>query len=381
MSPPPKHIYVHIPFCSRKCGYCAFYSVPFTPETADGFMSALLAEMGMAFASPGPPVTTVYIGGGTPSILGPDRFRSLARGLRRSLDLSGLEEWTVEVNPGSLRRETLDAMLEAGVNRLSVGVQSFDDAVLSRIGRPHTASDAANTVAMVRSVKGLSTGLDLIAGLPGAGPRSWRDTLARAIALRPDHVSVYTLSVEPGTPLALRVAGGLENANPDRASRAMDAAARALTAAGYIHYETSNFARRGRECRHNLAVWRGEDYAGLGPAACSRLGRTRRAANPDIAAYIAAIGAGLPPPAEIETLPPDTDATERLMFAFRLREGVHLSAFAATHAPADAALLARWNTALGRLRKDGLVKFQGGLWYPTRRGRAMADSIAAEFVD
>ena len=373
-------LYVHVPWCRSKCRYCAFYSVAdagkggvdskrTTARFADGdaFAEACAAEL-RARAPEGFAPVAVYVGGGTPSILGPEGVSTLCRTLRDSADLSTVREWTFEANPDSATPAVLDAMLAGGATRLSLGAQSFDDATLRFLGRPHDAAAIRRTVADARRAGFDSLGLDLIAGIPSLSPDSWRRTLDEAQALAPDHVSVYALTVEPGTPLAADVAAGHVQMPPDDA--VMDALAeaeRVLGAAEFARYEISNYAKPGRECLYNLSVWRGEDYLGIGPSASSRLGRERRTNG-------VLHGAALSAPM-VETLSPREDRMERFLTGLRLAEG-------ADPARADAADIPRIEAAFWRLAAQGLVERVASTprWRLTRRGREVADAVARELL-
>jgi oxygen-independent coproporphyrinogen-3 oxidase len=362
-----RNLYVHVPFCVSKCRYCAFHS-----ETGAGadelraFVRLLPREIALRGAADARPAT-VYLGGGTPSILGPGPLRALLDALPRPDDGA---EVSVEVNPGDVTPALAAALRAAGATRVSVGAQSFSDRALAWLGRRHSAARVREAFAALRAAGIPSISLDLIAALPGAPPGEFASSLREAVALGPDHVSVYPLSVEPGTPLAR---AGVAPPPDDEALASVAEAESVLAAAGYARYELSNYARPGSECRHNLAVWRGEDYLGAGPAAHSREGLGRRANAPSFDAWRAALEAGGLPPADVARLDPDDDESER--FATRVR-------------------LARWRgpdpaTPAGRRRAaalDGLARnglaapLGGGDWTLTARGREVADAVMAELA-
>lgn len=376
-----RHLYIHVPFCSGVCVYCGFYSERHTTSATTRWLEALALEIAQIAAAGWRLVPeTVYCGGGTPSTL------SRAHWLRLGAILAPLlrrppREWTVEANPGGLDRPTLDTLRAMGVNRLSFGAQSFDEAVLAAMGRRHAVADIGASIALARAAGFRRIGLDLIAGWPGVTPAAWRAALDAALDLRPEHLSVYGLSIEPDTPLADAVARGHLQAPDDDTLLALAALTeRRLARQGFTRYEYSNFARSGHICRHNLAVWQGEDYIGLGPAAASRAGAHRWTNAPDMAAWADALERGTAPPRESERLPPATDLDERLAFAFRLRRGVALAAFARARGPAARARLPVWRARLERLRDWGLVRRQGAHWMATRGGRDLADTIAGELL-
>jgi len=379
-----EHLYVHVPFCEGKCDYCAFYSVA-SNETQRKTYAPLpgrepRALLGEGLFPWGIAPRTLYIGGGTPGVLGPEGLRMLVEGLREVVTLDCVREWTVELNPCALAPSLAELLIGLGVNRISIGAQCFDDEVLRSIGRRHTAADAERAVGVVRSAGFTNVGLDLIAGLPGLTPERWRRSVERAIATGVVHLSVYALSVEPDTPLARREADGRRVPGAEVHLAALDQAEALLTTPGILRYGISNYARPGWECRHNLACWRGADYVGLGPAAATRLGLRRWTNRPDLAAYVAGVTGGAPPPRDAEILDPVTDATERLVFGLRLAEGVNLEAFAGCH-PAAAARLGEWQAVLARLSAQGLVgRTAEGSWRLTRRGREVADTVIRELV-
>lgn len=379
---PAEHLYVHVPFCDGKCPYCAFYSERHAPGRPGPYLAALEAELAMARRRRGPlRPSTLYIGGGTPTVLRETELARLLKILAAGLDLEPLEEWTVEANPGTLTRAKARRLAAAGVTRISIGAQALEDAALAALGRRHTAAEAAAAVRHCRSAGVGSVGLDLIAAVPGVQDADWERTLRRAIELEPDHISVYSLTAHPGTPLSRACRRGAVRLKPESEQlRALQAARARLKEAGYEQYEVSNYARPGHACRHNLSAWRGEDYLGLGPAAASRCGRVRRRNRASLHGYAGALLRGRSAPAACVRLSPADDATERFMFRFRLlREGVNLDAFCRTF-PAAQPLRPQWETALAELQSHGLVTRRGPRWRLTLRGTWLADTVAAAVV-
>ena len=384
-APLPANLYVHVPFCDGKCRYCAFYSVPSIPPDSRPLQYASFPARearlrGLAGLVP----ATVYFGGGTPGMLGPEGFERLVRSLRdeASIDLSRAEEWTVELTPTTATPALLAVLRRIGVNRISIGAQSFHDATLRRIGRRHDAHAIREAVAKAREAGFRDVGLDLIAGLPGVAPDEWRETVEAALALDPVHLSVYALTLEEGTPFARDArAGRLPLPGVDEVMDLLAETEDRLAEEGFERYEVSNYARPGYRCKHNLAVWRGEDYAGLGPAASSRIGNRRRTNAPDLARYEEAIGAKALPPAENdETFSPTADAEERFLFGLRLSEGVFPETFAQRH-PAAVPLVPKWERVLASLVPHGLVSCPGpGHFVLTRRGREVTDAIIRELL-
>jgi len=329
--------------------------------------------------TPPPRPSTIYIGGGTPSLLSPAQLRELVDVLESSLSLEGVREWTIEANPGTWSAEKLEILREAGVTRISLGVQALCDETLSLLGRRHAVCDVEPTIRLIREAGIGDVGIDLIAALPGVAPEAWRHTLAQAIDLGVEHISVYALTLEPGTDLYRRSELG-EITIPDEAAQleALFTAWEVLEAGGYRRYEISNYARPGHESIHNLAYWRGRDYLGLGPAASSRVGLERWTIRPSLDAYAEALSGDRLPPGDAETLTAAVDAAERLAFGFRLAEGVDMR----EHSAADDAQRDRWQAALDALQAEGLItRGDDGRWYLSRRGWDMADAIAEAVVE
>jgi len=376
-----RHLYVHVPFCDGKCAYCAFYSERWRRPAAEAFLDALARELDLRLARGARPrPETIYCGGGTPAVLPADQLARLCALLAARCDLRRLREWTLEANPGSFTPPRAERAAAAGVTRVSLGAQCFDDAVLRALGRRHTVRDIARSVRLLRAAGIPRLGIDLIAGLPGLSAPAWERTLEQCLALAPDHVSVYALTLEPRTPLREWVRRKrVRLPTADEQTAALERAEAVLSRAGWRRYEISNYARPGAECRHNLAFWRGGDYLGFGPAAASREGRCRRLNRPSLARYIAALRAGREPPAARETLTPAQDAAERLAFAFRLAEGVPLERFCRRFA-VPSCQRQRWLASLERWQRHGIAVQRGARWQLTARGRDLADAVAAELL-
>jgi oxygen-independent coproporphyrinogen-3 oxidase len=381
--PEPYGLYLHIPFCATKCPYCDFYSGAFAADRIAGYVDAVAAEIERAAAEPevaallaAGPAESLFLGGGTPSHLPAGELARLLAALRRRLPLASDAELTAEANPESLDDEMAAALRDLGVNRVSVGVQSLDDAVLRRLGRPH---DAAQALAAARRARiGFArVNFDLILAAPELGHSALAATLDRLLDLGPDHLSAYGLTIETGTAFAALKARGELRELPDDEYVAQDELTEErCQRAGLLRYEVSNYARPGEECRHNLAIWRGGHYLGLGPSAHSYLPAgdfgMRRANVADLAAYVARIRRGESPVVQSERLDRDTAIAEHLLLGLRLTEGVDLDAFerrfgisfeAATEGAAEP-LLAR-----------GLLARAGRRLIATPQGRWVLDSI------
>jgi oxygen-independent coproporphyrinogen-3 oxidase len=375
------HLYIHVPFCDGKCHYCGFYSVLAAPSLRALYQNLPACELEQ-YLNTHPktsrdPLRTVYMGGGTPAMLGAEGLKRLADTLSACLPLDAVEEWTVELNPASVTPLVLKALGAMGVNRLSIGVQILDDATLARIGRRHNAADALRAIRLAQDTGFGNVGIDLIAGLPDVTPNLWQATLERAATLGLTHLSVYALTLAPGTSLAAQASRGLILPTDDAQLDALAQAESILSQAGYTRYEISNYALPGFECQHNLGIWRGNDFLGLGPAAASRVGHARWTNSEDLADYIEALALGQSPPCEKEMLDATDDAMERVVFALRLAEGLDPFADAQRFAPLrDRAEL--WEERLEKLARHGITERGGRRWRLTSRGREICDSVIRE---
>ena len=360
------NLYVHFPFCRAKCAYCALHSrAGSTPEARRAYCTRLAAEL--ATWGTVPTLSTIYFGGGSPALCDLSPIFAALRKWGTDPEMLGtvpkipgtVPEFTVELHPLDARPEVLEKLKNSGVNRISIGVQSLDDDVLKAMGRLHTAAEAEAAFRAVRAAGFTNAGIDLIAGWPGTTTESWRTTLSRATALGLDHCSVYTLIREPKTRLDLAVRRGKVALPSDDAALAqIDAARAALAEAGLARYEISNYARPGFECRHNLAVWRGEDYVGLGDGAHGRVGLVRTASDAET------------------TVTPEENAVERALFSLRTREGLSLERVARLW-PILAPRLHVWREKLEFFKRQGLLQDAYRL---TSRGAEVCDSILADLV-
>ena len=346
----PFGVYVHVPFCSARCDYCAFATWTDRPHLVGEYLAALRTEIDRAVDTGMAPATSVFVGGGTPTFVPPARLASVLR----AIPLAAGAEVTVECNPDDVTQQMFETYVAAGVNRVSIGVQSMVPHVLAALRRTHDPANVERAVAAARAV-GLPTfNLDIIYGTVGETAGDWRTTLDRILALEPPHVSAYALTVEAGTPLADDPAR-----QPDDDVQADDyeLADDLLTAAGLANYEVSNWARPGHECRHNLLYWAQHDYLGVGCAAHShRAGRRWwNLRTPE--RYIAAVRGGRSTEAAGETLDGDVQRVEGLQLALRTTAGVPLAALDGEALP-------------------GLVERTDDRWVLTRRGRLMANEVA-----
>ena len=316
-------LYIHIPFCRSKCDYCDFYSLPGREERMDAYQRALLAHMKeTAPQAKGYLVDTIYFGGGTPSHYGERRIRELLAQIRRRFEVAGNAEITLEANPESVDKKSMVRLRRAGVNRISLGMQSANDEELSALHRPHTFRQVQEAVEAIRAAKIKNLSLDLIYGLPGQDLVSWRDSLEKAISLGPQHLSCYGLKVEEHTPLHSRVLRGEVLPDDDaQADMYLWTVAR-LEAAGYRQYEISNFAQPGFQSRHNLKYWMGREYMGFGASAHSDFGGCRYAYIRDLEGFIRGVMDGDRLLAESEMIPPRERGSEYLMLRLRTTHGI-----------------------------------------------------------
>ncbi len=374
----PLGLYIHIPFCKSKCIYCDFYSLPGAEDQMDRYVSALclqLAETAQRTAAHR--VDTVYLGGGTPSCLGARRLRQILKTVRRHYRLAGDAEVTMEANPDSAGDwRTLRALRRAGVNRLSLGVQSADDGQLRALGRPHTFAQAEQAVAAARRAKIKNLSLDLIYGLPGQSMDSWRDTVERAAALAPEHLSCYGLKVEEGTPLwEMRDSADLPG-DDEQADMYLWAVER-LGALGYEQYEISNFARPGFASRHNLKYWYLEEYAGFGPGAHSDLGDVRYSYCRDLAAYCRGVETGENIIDYSEYLTDRDRDIEYIMLGLRTVRGVARREFEyrcrLPFAPVE--------EVLARFAASGHARREGDRWRLTPEGFLLSNQIIGQCLE
>lgn len=283
----PLELYLHIPFCERKCGYCDFLSAAAPADVRRRYVGQLMEEIaGRGARCSGYVVTSVFFGGGTPSVLEPGEMLALMRRVRVHFRLAADAEVTMEVNPGTVTPQKLQAFREGGVNRVSIGLQSADDGELEKLGRIHTYDEFLNTYQRVRQAGFANVNVDLMSALPGQTLASWKETLKCAAMLKPEHISAYSLMIEVGTPFYERYHGHPELLPDEEEEREMyDLTRRFLGGHGYERYEISNYAKPGRECRHNVGYWTGAEYLGLGLGASSYIRGCRFRNEEDLGTY------------------------------------------------------------------------------------------------
>jgi oxygen-independent coproporphyrinogen-3 oxidase len=370
-----RHIYVHIPFCARICPYCAFYKDLLDRSQTWRFCKAILRELELhesrrqtgdrrSLLRP----STIYFGGGTPTALNIAQLELLLREFHDRLELSQLVEWTIEANPGSVSARKAALLKKFGVSRISLGVQSWDDELLKLLGREHNASQAEESFRILRDAGFTNVNVDLMFGLPGQTIEQWRATLDNTIALHPEHISTYCLTYEEDTEFFLRHARGEFRQDSDADAEFFEMTMAALENAGYVQYEISNYARPGFESVHNRAYWLGEDYLGLGPSAVSTVAMQRWQNVSDYRVYIERVLSGQSPRESSENLTDQMKRTERIALGLRTRDGIFAS---------ELKDFAQETDELVGLQ---LLRQSNGNFVLTRRGKALADSVAETFL-
>jgi oxygen-independent coproporphyrinogen-3 oxidase len=368
----PAGLYVHVPFCQRKCPYCDFASGTDLALVAD-WLQAIQQEIGF-YRDFAPRFDTLYVGGGTPSLLSIDEIAILLKSLQGHFTFAPDTEITLEANPDDLTSQILKSYLELGINRLSLGVQSFDDRELAFLGRRHDAAQALRALAWARKAGFTNLGVDLIYGLPGQTVDQWQKNLETALGFYPEHLSCYQLTIEAGTPMAGRQAEEQFQSLPEEAEREFFLfTSKFLEDKGYLHYEVSNFARGSEyRSRHNGKYWNHTPYLGLGPAAHSFRDGRRWWNHRFLQDYCQSLSKGYAPVAGEETLTPEQTRLEALYLGLRTREGVDLKLITNGQ---------RIKTVLQEIVRAGLAEVRDDRLMPTREGLVVADRLALGFMD
>jgi len=362
------HLYVHIPFCARICPYCAFYKERADSSQTQRFCEALLREIEDVTARFTLKPETIFFGGGTPTALTTAQLKFLLGGLRDRLDLSGLVEWTLEANPGSVSPRKAALLRAMGVSRISLGVQSWDDELLKLLGREHDAAQAEASFRTLREAGFANLSIDLMFGLPGQTLAQWKADLEKTISLQPDHISTYCLTYEEDTEFFLRHARGEFREDSESDAQFLETAMQMIEHAGFEHYEISNYARPGFASLHNRGYWAGHDYLGIGPSAFSTVGLQRLQNVCDYRAYSDRVLAGESAVSSTENLTPEMKRTERIALALRTQDGISSSE------------LSQWPNESCEFVNLGLLRELNGNFILTPRGKLLADSVAEAFV-
>ena len=375
-------IYIHVPFCVRKCSYCSFYSVAGQDKWFDQYVNAVHAQIKQAAQSRwigDRQVESIFFGGGTPTVLDPEQLVFLLQqcGLRFDCQHEDIET-SIEVNPATIDYDGLVRLRRGGFNRISIGVQSLHDRELKRLGRLHTADDALHTVAMAREAGFTDLSMDLMYGLPGQDVAAWQQTLDRALAVSPDHLSIYELTLEQGTPFFVRAGQGeLDIPDEDEVLAMLDHTCRIMERADFQRYEISNYARPGHECRHNVNYWNNGSYLGFGPGAVTCKSGRRMTALADIEQFCGRIQAGQPVGIDEEELTPEERFRETVIMGLRMIRGVNLNALEKRF---GIDLITYYGATLDRLMRQQLLEVHQGRLRLTERGLLLANTVMAELV-
>ncbi|MBM7623140.1 radical SAM family heme chaperone HemW [Sporohalobacter salinus] len=372
-------LYIHFPFCIKKCHYCDFNSVAWQDELAAEFFTALCEEVKMVAAEYNHPILkSIFLGGGTPSCFSGQAIVNLLLLLKEEFDLKEGLEVTIEANPGTINQDKLIAFKEAGINRLSFGVQSFDNQILNKLGRIHTADEARDNYYLAREVGFTNINLDLIFAVPGQELSEWRTTLDFALQLTPEHLATYNLKIEPGTKLGDDLARG----RIDPVSQDLDLEMYQLTKDllidnGYEHYEISNFSKLGYRSKHNQIYWKNRPYLALGPGAHFYDGKVRGNNLESIGKYINIIDTGKRPIENEERLSREDKIIETIILGLRLKEGISILEFEEEFGES---IYNIYNEELTELNEQELIKINSQKISLTEKGMVLANDVLSEFV-
>lgn len=366
-------LYIHFPFCVRKCRYCDFYSLPYAEDAAARYCSAVCLELRLRSHQAGR-LRTVYLGGGTPSLLDAGSINSIFSSLRTNFRFYPEAEFSIEMNPGTVTREKLDAMISAGINRFSLGVQSFNDDELKLLGRLHTADDARSAITMMRRCGITNFSIDLIYGIPGQTTLSWEATLAETVSQHPAHVSAYELTPEKGTPLSDDLGSGVLRLPDEEHVVAMaDKTMDFLSSAGLQHYEVSNYARPGFECIHNINYWNCGNYLGVGAGAHSFVNDVRSQNVGDIESYCDLISKSRLPVSGSYEVSGDEALREYLFLGLRKTEGIMSDRLRQSGIMPEI----QYRELIG----EGLLSVSGDTLRLSRKGMMIANTVLLRLFD
>ena len=367
-APIVEHLYFHIPFCPKICPYCCFYVEEGGKNKNQAFLDALLLEVTRAMEKTRIRPKTIYFGGGTPTALRVEQLEYLLGGLKSLLDMSALQEWTMEANPATVREDKAALLKQLGVTRISLGVQSWSDRCLKILGRTHSGEQAVATYEILRAQGFPSVNIDLMFSIPGQSLHEWESDLDTTIKLNPNHISAYCLTYEEDTDFFKKLTGGEFVQNEEHDAALFESTMDRLSLGDYEQYEISNHARAGAISSHNMAYWEGRDFLGFGPSAFSTVGEKRTQNVCDTAAYSLKMQTGVSPIHSEENLSADTRLRERIAFGLRMAAGL------------EADLLTPWAEETEHLIEIGLLEANDRRLRLTRRGRMLADLVASSFV-
>ncbi|MCE5212224.1 MAG: radical SAM family heme chaperone HemW [Deltaproteobacteria bacterium] len=366
-------LYIHIPFCLSKCGYCSFYSIE-SVNLIPEFVSALKEEI-KNYSNIFSLFDTIYFGGGTPSLLTPRQLAEILEAVNKYYKIDKNSEITLEANPGDISLQYLKELRGIGINRLNIGIQSFDDKILRFLGRRHSVKEAVAAIEAARQAGFNNMGIDLIYGVHGLGIKSWENTLQKAVSFAPEHISSYQLSLDIKTPLYKKYSSANWHLPDEKTElKLFLTTSEELESTGYIHYEVSNFARLDKfKSRHNQKYWRHVPYLGLGPAAHSLLNNKRWRNKALVKTYIKEIASGKMPVEGSEILSNEQLQLEAMFLGLRTKTGIDLKRYKTKY---NIDLFAEKKTIIDALIKNKLVELKNGFLRPTRAGMAVADSLA-----
>ncbi len=373
-------IYIHIPFCRRRCSYCDFATHAFDADLSSRYVRALASEI-KSFDAPSVTrdVDTIYFGGGTPSLLLPEQISFVLDAVKECFHVAEDSEVTLEIDPGTATPEALREFRRLGINRASFGAQTFDDNELRRLGRAHTAADISRTMMDLREAGFANISLDLIAGLPSQTLTAWRRNAREALALRPEHLSLYLLEIHEGTPLAAQIKRGAVGMPDEDAAAAMyRLMVEETLAAGYEHYEISNFCVQGYEARHNTKYWTGAPVYGFGCAAHSYDGNSRRWSNErSTTRYVELIESNRDVVTEVIELAEDEQRAEAIFLGLRLQQGINLGEHQTRY---GVDVREQYRDELARLADAGLIELNDDTMKLTPHGALLSNEVFEIFV-
>lgn len=372
----PTALYIHIPFCARKCNYCDFTSIVSESHIVDRYLHALRKELDALESHNA--FTTAYIGGGTPSLLTETQLEELLCNVIRYIPTTKIQEYTVEANPGTLTVDKVRLLKEYSVNRISLGIQSFQDRQLQFLGRIHSGNDARNAFSLLRNAGFKNINIDLIFGCPEQTPDVWKKDLETAVELNPEHISTYALTYEEGTPLTRDLKNEMICKLDEYTELEMyKTAIEYLTFNNYNHYEISNFAKSGYECSHNYVYWKNTSYVGVGAGAYSFIDGMRMSNEKDVFRYIDGIHENKNVKSFRECLPQDHFVSETVIMSLRLRQGIANTDF---YERFGCNIQDQFGDTISILRKAGLVSYDNERLKLTEKGLFVADTVMTEFI-
>ncbi len=382
---PVRSLYIHVPFCFHKCHYCDFYSIVDKQDRQSPFTDRLIGELAaLAPWARGAPLLTIFVGGGTPSLLRVDLWKRLLSAMHTHFDMSkmggGTGEFTVECNPETVSAELMNAMVAGGVNRVSVGAQSFEAKHLKTLERWHDPVNVTRAVELARAAGILRQNIDLISGVPGQSLEEWQRDLQHGLSLGTEHMSCYSLTYEPRTEMTARLKRGEFLPVDDDTDAAMfELTATTLRAQGLEQYEVSNFARPGGECRHNMAYWRQEQWLAAGPAASAHVAGHRYKNSPRLDDYLTFDDSGFAPIVDHETPDGLKALKEKIMTSLRIRDGVELSSLIDDGQRIGAQVPSILTSVIDKYVASQALEMRGTYLRPTTSGLRIADAIAVDF--